>query len=182
MNEVECWYHYFLDRQACNNYAAYFFLAHIGSILTKVWVSGWLLPPQLSYTNITAPAAGQIDRKSVEVGQRVQPGTPLMAIVSNELWVIANFKETQLANIKTGQKVEIKLDAFGGSKFEGRLDSFSPASGAQFSLLPPDNATGNFTQVVQRIPVKVVFDAESIKGYESRIAPGMSATVNVELK
>ncbi|MEG4023156.1 efflux RND transporter periplasmic adaptor subunit [Microcoleus sp. S13C4] len=137
---------------------------------------------QLSYTNITAPAAGQIGRKSVEVGQRVEPGTPLMAIVSNDLWVIANFKETQLANMKPGQKVEIQLDAFGGRKFEGHLDSFSPASGAQFSLLPPDNATGNFTKVVQRIPVKVVFDAESIKGYESRIAPGMSATVNVELK
>lgn len=137
---------------------------------------------QLSYVNITAPAAGQIGRKSVEVGQRVQPGTPLMAIVSNDLWVVANFKETQLANIKPGQKVEIKLDAFGSRKFEGRVDSFSPASGAQFSLLPPDNATGNFTKVVQRIPVKVVFDAESVKGYESRIAPGMSATVNVELK
>ncbi|MEG4207440.1 efflux RND transporter periplasmic adaptor subunit [Microcoleus sp. Pol7_A1] len=137
---------------------------------------------QLSYTNITAPAAGQIGRKSVEVGQRVQPGTPLMAIVSNDLWVVANFKETQLANMKPGQKVEIKLDAFGSRQFEGHLDSFSPASGAQFSLLPPDNATGNFTKVVQRIPVKVVFDAESIKGYESRIAPGMSATVNVELK
>ncbi|MEG3978183.1 efflux RND transporter periplasmic adaptor subunit [Microcoleus sp. herbarium8] len=137
---------------------------------------------QLSYTSITAPAAGQIGRKSVEVGQRVQPGSPLMAIVSKDLWVIANFKETQLANMKLGQKVEIKLDAFGSHKFEGHLDSFSPASGAQFSLLPPDNATGNFTKVVQRIPVKVVFDAESIKGYESRIAPGMSATVNVELK
>ena len=137
---------------------------------------------QLSYANITAPAAGQIGRKSVEVGQRVQSGTPLMAIVSNDLWVVANFKETQLANIKPGQKVEIKLDAFGGRKFEGRVDSFSPASGAQFSLLPPDNATGNFTKIVQRIPVKVVFDAESVKGYESRIAPGMSATVNVELK
>ena len=137
---------------------------------------------QLSYANITAPAAGQIGRKSVEMGQRVQSGTPLMAIVSNDLWVVANFKETQLANIKPGQKVEIKLDAFGGRKFEGRVDSFSPASGAQFSLLPPDNATGNFTKVVQRIPVKVIFDAESVKGYESRIAPGMSATVNVELK
>lgn len=137
---------------------------------------------QLSYTNITAPAAGKIGRKSVEVGQRVLSGTPLMAIVSNDLWVIANFKETQLANIKPGQKVEIKLDAFGSHKFEGIVDSFSPASGAQFSLLPPDNATGNFTKIVQRIPVKVVFDAASIKGYESRIAPGMSATVNVELK
>jgi membrane fusion protein, multidrug efflux system len=83
--------------------------------------------------------------------------------------------------MKPGKKVEIKLYA-GDRKFEGRLDSFSPASGAQFSLLPPDKATGNSTKVVPRIPVKVVFDAESIKGYESRIAPGMSATVNVELK
>ena len=79
-------------------------------------------------------------------------------------------------------KTRNQIDAFSASNFEVRLDSFSPASGAQFSLLPPDNATGNFTKVVQRIPVKVVFDAESIKGYESRIAPGMSATVNVELK
>jgi multidrug resistance efflux pump len=87
---------------------------------------------QLSYTNITAPA-GQIGRKSVEVGQRVQPGTPLMAIVTNDLWLVANFKETQLANMKPGQKVEIKLDAFDSRNFEGRLDSFSPASGAQNS-------------------------------------------------
>ena len=137
---------------------------------------------QLSYTNITAPAAGQIGRKSVEIGQRVQPGTPLMAIVSNEYWVTANFKETQLGNMKPGQKVEIKLDAFPNHKFEGRVDSFSPASGSQFTLLPPDNATGNFTKVVQRIPVKVVFDSESLKGYESRIAPGMSAVVNIEIK
>ncbi|MEG5062139.1 hypothetical protein QUB33_00640 [Microcoleus sp. B3-A4] len=84
--------------------------------------------------------------------------------------------------MKPGKKVEIKLDAFGDLKFESRLDSFSPAHGAQSSLLPPHNATGNFTKVVQRIPVKVVFDAESVKGYESRIAPGMSARVNVELK
>ena len=84
--------------------------------------------------------------------------------------------------MKPRRKVGIKLDTFGYRKFEDRLDSFSPASGAKFSLLPPDNATGNFTKVVQRIPVKVVFDAASIKGYESRIAPGMSATVNVELK
>jgi membrane fusion protein (multidrug efflux system) len=116
---------------------------------SEAWVKDAQL--QLSYTNITAPAAGQIGRKSVEVGQQVQPGTPLRAIVSNNLSVVANFKETQLANMKPGQKVEIKLDAFGGRKFEGRLDSFSPASGAQFSLLPPDNATGNFTKVVQRI-------------------------------
>ncbi len=86
------------------------------------------------------------------------------------------------SNSTTLPVVEIKLDAFGNRKFAGHVDSFSPASGAQFSLLPPDNATGNFTKVVQRIPVKVVFEPESIKGYESRIAPGMSATVDVELK
>lgn len=137
---------------------------------------------QLSYTNLTAPAAGEIGRKTVEVGQRVQPGTPLMALVSRDLWVVANFKETQLAKMQPGQAVEIELDAFPSHPFRGRVESFSPASGSQFALLPPDNATGNFTKVVQRIPIKIKFDPASIKGYESRIAPGMSATVNVELK
>lgn len=137
---------------------------------------------QLSYTNITAPSGGRIGRKSAEVGQRVQPGQPLMAIVSNEYWVVANFKETQLEQIQPGQPVEIKLDAFPHHPFVGRVDSISPASGAQFALLPPDNATGNFTKIVQRIPVKVVFEPQSIKGYESRIAPGMSAEATIEVK
>ena len=137
---------------------------------------------KLSYTNITAPSGGRIGRKSAEVGQRVQPGQPIMAIVSNEYWVVANFKETQLEQIQPGQPVEIKLDAFPHHPFVGRVDNISPASGAQFALLPPDNATGNFTKIVQRIPVKVVFDPQSIKGYESRIAPGMSAEATVEVK
>ncbi len=137
---------------------------------------------QLSYTNIVAPIAGRIGRKTVEVGQQVQTGTPLMALVGNDDWVVANFKETQLAKMKVGQPVEIKIDAFPQQTFLGHIDSLSPASGAQFALLPPDNATGNFTKVVQRIPVKIVFDAASIKGYEERITPGMSAIVNVELK
>ncbi|MGQ9873438.1 HlyD family secretion protein [Leptodesmis sp.] len=137
---------------------------------------------QLSYTKILAPADGKIGRKTVEVGQQVQPGTPLMALVSNEYWVTANFKETQLSKMRPGQKVEIKLDSFPGKKFEGRVDSIAPASGSEFALLPPDNATGNFTKVVQRIPVKIVFDSQSIKGYESMIAPGMSAVVTVDLK
>ncbi|MBW4445722.1 MAG: HlyD family secretion protein [Spirirestis rafaelensis WJT71-NPBG6] len=137
---------------------------------------------QLSYTNITAPAAGRVGRKNVEVGNRVQVGTPLMAIVNNDYWVVANFKETQLEKMKPGEAAEIKLDAFPHHTFEGRVESLSPASGAQFALLPPDNATGNFTKIVQRIPVKVVFDQESIKGYESRITPGMSAEVAVEVK
>ncbi|MBD2580104.1 HlyD family secretion protein [Oscillatoria sp. FACHB-1406] len=135
---------------------------------------------QLSYTKITAPADGRIGRKAVEVGKRIQPGTPLMAIVGNEYWVVANFKETQLENVKPGQEVEIKLDALSHHPFSGRVESLSPASGAEFALLPPDNATGNFTKVVQRVPVKIVFDAESIKGYEAQVVPGMSATVSVE--
>lgn len=135
---------------------------------------------QLSYTNIIAPANGRVGRKTVEVGQRVQPGSPLMAIVENDYWITSNFKETQLKDVKPGQLVEIKLDAFPGHTFVGRVDSIAPASGAQFALLPPDNATGNFTKVVQRIPVKITFDPKSIQGYESRITPGMSATVSVE--
>lgn len=137
---------------------------------------------QLSYTTITAPAAGRVGRKTVEVGQQIQPGTPLMALVSNEYWITANFKETQLDQIRPGQKVEIELDSFPHKKFEGRVDSISPASGAEFALLPPDNATGNFTKVVQRVPVKIVFNPESIKGYEALITPGMSAVVTVDLK
>lgn len=137
---------------------------------------------QFSYTNIIAPAAGRIGRKTVEVGNRVQVGTPLMAIINNDYWLIANFKETQLENMKPGEEVEIKLDAFPHHTFKGRVDSLSPASGAQFALLPPDNATGNFTKIVQRLPVKIVFDSESIKGYESRITPGMSAEVSVQVK
>ncbi|MFN6485022.1 MULTISPECIES: HlyD family secretion protein [unclassified Nostoc] len=137
---------------------------------------------QLSYVNVTAPSAGRVGRKNVEVGNRVAAGTPLMAIVDNSYWVVANFKETQLEKMRPGEPVEIKLDSFPHHTFIGRVDSISPASGAQFALLPPDNATGNFTKVVQRIPVKVVFDQKSIQGYESRITPGMSAEVAVEVK
>lgn len=137
---------------------------------------------QLSYINITAPSSGRIGRKSVEVGQRVQSGTPLMAVVGNEYWVVANFKETQLENMQPNEEAEVKLDAFPHHTFKGRVESISPASGAQFALLSPDNATGNFTKIVQRIPVKIVLDAQSIRGYESRITPGMSAEVEVTIK
>ncbi|MBD2595431.1 HlyD family secretion protein [Nostoc spongiaeforme FACHB-130] len=137
---------------------------------------------QLSYTNITAPSAGRVGKKTVEVGNRIQAGSSLMAIVDNENWVVANFKETQLERMRPGQPVEVKLDAFPHHTFSGKVDSISPASGAQFALLPPDNATGNFTKVVQRIPVKIVLDQKSIQGYDSRITPGMSAEVSVEVK
>jgi membrane fusion protein, multidrug efflux system len=137
---------------------------------------------QLSYTNVTAPTVGKVGNKTVEVGQRVQSGTPLMAVVGNDYWITANFKETQLGEIKPGEKVEVKIDAFDDHTFVGTVNSISPGSGAEFALLPPDNATGNFTKVVQRIPVKIVLDRQSIKGYESLIAPGMSAVVDVELQ
>lgn len=137
---------------------------------------------QLSYLNITAPTNGRIGKKTAEVGNQIQIGAPLMVVVDNDYWVIANFKETQLGKMKAKQPVEVKLDAIPNHVFRGYIDSVSPASGAQFSLLPPDNATGNFTKIVQRIPVKISLDPQSIKGYESRIAPGMSAEVSVEIK
>ena len=137
---------------------------------------------QLSYTNITAPAEGRIGRKTAEVGQRVQVGQPLMAVVGQDMWITANFKETQVDTMRPGEEVEIKLDSFPGKTFTGRVNSLSPASGSQFALLPPDNATGNFTKVVQRIPVKITFDPESIRGYEGQITPGMSAEISVRVK
>lgn len=137
---------------------------------------------QLSYTQILAPGRGRVGRKNIEVGQRIQAGQPLMAIVGSQPWIVANFKETQLEDMKPGQPVEIKLDAIPNHLFKGKVESFSPASGSQFALLPPDNATGNFTKVVQRIPVKITFDPQSLQGYESRIIPGLSAVVNVEVK
>ncbi|GAB4540377.1 MAG: HlyD family secretion protein [Pleurocapsa sp.] len=136
---------------------------------------------QLSYTTLTAPVAGRVGNKTVQVGQQIQPGTLLMAIVPDQTWITANFKETQLGKIQPGEKVQIKLDAFPGKTFTGTVNSLSPASGSDFALLPPDNATGNFTKVVQRIPVKITFDPQSIKGYESRITQGMSAVVTVDL-
>jgi membrane fusion protein, multidrug efflux system len=137
---------------------------------------------QLSYMNITAPSAGHIGKKSTEVGNRIQIGSPLMVVVNNDYWIVANFKETQLNKIKAGQPVEIKLDAFPNKVLSGKVDSLAPASGAQFSLLPPDNATGNFTKIVQRIPVKIKLDSQSITQYATQIKPGMSAEVSIEIK
>jgi membrane fusion protein (multidrug efflux system) len=135
---------------------------------------------QLGYTTIQAPAAGVIGNKTVEVGQQVQPGQPLMAVVGEDLWLEANFKETQIADMHPGEAVEVQVDALPNHTFIGHVESLSPASGAQFALLPPDNATGNFTKVVQRIPVKISLDPDSVAGFENWLAPGMSATVSVE--
>jgi membrane fusion protein (multidrug efflux system) len=137
---------------------------------------------QLSYTVIKSPVSGRIGKKSVEDGQRVQIGQPLMAVVEDQPWVIANFKETQLERMRPGQPVELKIDTFPNHTFRGHVDSLAPGSGNEFALLPPDNATGNFTKIVQRIPVKIVFDQDSMHGYEDLLAPGMSAVVTVTTK
>ncbi len=137
---------------------------------------------ELSYATVTAPVDGRVGNKNVELGNRVQVGQALYALIQPDLWVSANFKETQLTRMRPGQAVELTVDAVGGKTFTGKVDSISPATGAQFALLPPDNATGNFTKVVQRVPVKIVFDADSVRGYEDRIHPGLSAVVNVRVR
>ncbi len=137
---------------------------------------------QLAYNRIVAPVAGRIGKRSVEVGARVQPGQQLAAIVQDEVWVTANFKETQLARLQPGQAVSIEIDALPGRHLVGHLDSFSPASGNQFALLPADNATGNFTKIVQRVPVKIVLDAADVKKLNGRLVPGMSALAEVDVR
>ncbi|MEP6669723.1 MAG: HlyD family secretion protein [Chthoniobacter sp.] len=137
---------------------------------------------QLSYNTITAPASGHTSKRSAEVGAYVQPGQALIAVVEPDVWIEANFKETQLAKMRAGQTAEITVDALPGREFTGTVESFSPASGAQFAMLPADNATGNFTKVVQRVPVKIRMDAESIRGFEERLRPGLSTVVSVRLK
>ena len=137
---------------------------------------------ELSYTTIASPSDGRIGNKNVEVGNRVQVGQSLFALVDQDYWVTANFKETQLKRMNVGQPVEITVDAVGGHEFTGKVESIAPATGAEFALLPADNATGNFTKVVQRVPVKIVFDRESVAGFEDRLRPGLSAVVSVRIK
>lgn len=136
---------------------------------------------QRSYNVVTAPVAGRIGKRNAEVGNRVQAGQALFAIVEPEVWIVANFKETQLTKMRVGQPVEIDIDALPGAHFTGTVESFSPASGSSFALLPADNATGNFTKVVQRVPVRIRFDAASIRGYEEKLRAGLSAVVAVRL-
>ncbi|RYE18623.1 MAG: HlyD family secretion protein [Sphingobacteriales bacterium] len=136
---------------------------------------------QLSYTQVKAPSSGIVARKNVQVGQLVQPGQTLFAIVDEgSIFITANFKETQLNTIRNGQSVNIKVDAYPDMELQGSVYNFSPATGAKFSLLPPDNATGNFVKVVQRVPVKI-----KIKGTKEeldRLRPGMSVNVSVNIK
>jgi membrane fusion protein (multidrug efflux system) len=132
---------------------------------------------QLSYATIVAPIDGVVTRKSVEVGQVVQPGQGLLVLVPlNDIWVTANFKETQLAKVRTGQRVKVKVDMY-GQKFTGRVDSIAGATGARLSLLPPENATGNYVKVVQRIPVKIVLDP--IPPEKAILRPGMNVDATI---
>jgi membrane fusion protein, multidrug efflux system len=137
---------------------------------------------QLGYNKIVAPVAGRIGKRSVEVGARVQPGQQLAAVVEDKVWVTANFKETQLAGLQPGQAVNLEVDALPGQHLVGHVESFSPASGNQFALLPADNATGNFTKIVQRVPVKITLDPADLKRLAGRLAPGMSVQAEVPLK
>jgi membrane fusion protein (multidrug efflux system) len=130
------------------------------------------------YTKIYAPADGYVTKKSVQIGNQVQPGQPLMAVVPlNDIWVTANFKETQMENIRPGQAVTIKVDSYPGKAFQGRVDSIMAGTGVTFSLFPPENATGNYVKVVQRIPVKIVFEEGTDKDHVLRIGMSVVPTV-----
>ena len=133
----------------------------------------------LGYTQIVAPADGTVGERQVRAGQLVSPGTQVMTFVENIRWVAANFRETQLTNIKVGDPAEIRVDVYPGQVFKGRVLEIAPASGSQFALLPPDNATGNFTKVVQRVPVKIALDDSTLT---SKLRPGLSAVVTVRTR
>jgi membrane fusion protein (multidrug efflux system) len=135
---------------------------------------------QLSYTQIVAPAAGRVTRRTVELGNYVNPGQPLLAVVQPGFWVTANFKETQLGDMRPGQHVQIYVDAFPGAHLTGHVDSFQTGTGAVFSALPVENATGNYVKVVQRLPVKILFDGDAAD--RLALAPGMSVQPTVDTR
>lgn len=135
---------------------------------------------ELSYCTIVAPVSGRIGHRTVAVGNYVNPGEALFAIVQDNMWVTANFKETQLADIKPGQPVDITIDALPSVTFHGHVDSFQPGTGMEFSVLPAENATGNYVKIVQRLPVKIDFDTDQIKDY--RLSPGMSLEPDVRVR
>jgi membrane fusion protein (multidrug efflux system) len=134
---------------------------------------------QLSYCTIVAPVSGHVAHRNVDVGNYVSPGQALFAIVQDNVWVTANFKETQLSGLKPGQPARISIDAVPGVTFRGRVDSFQPGTGSAFSVLPAENATGNWVKVVQRLPVKIVFDDPRVRQYF--LAPGMSVEPSVKI-
>ncbi|MGO8698325.1 MAG: HlyD family secretion protein [Limisphaerales bacterium] len=136
---------------------------------------------QLSYTTITAPRTGRVARRTVQQGAYLQTGQALLALVPDDVWVVANFKETQLERMRPGQPVEVHVDAYPHHEFRGKVDSLQAGSGAVFSLLPPENAVGNYVKVVQRVPVKIVFD-EPIDFSRFNLAPGLSVEPKVRVQ
>jgi membrane fusion protein (multidrug efflux system) len=139
-----------------------------------------LAQTNLGYTRITAPESGIVSERMVRPGQLVSPGTQVISLVQTSVWVQANYKETQLAGIHPGDTAEVRVDAIPGASFKGRVEQVSPASGSQFALLPPDNATGNFTKVVQRVPVKIVLDPG--QQMAAKLRPGLSVIAAVHRK
>jgi membrane fusion protein (multidrug efflux system) len=137
---------------------------------------------KLAYATITAPTAGRVGNKAVEVGNRVLAGQSLFSLAAPEMWVVANFKETQLARMHAGEEAELTVDALPNQTLHGKIESLAPASGAQFALLPPDNATGNFNKVVQRVPVKITLDEASLQQLGDRLRIGLSVIVNVKVR
>ncbi len=135
---------------------------------------------QLSYCTITAPVAGLVTHRTVSAGNYVNPGQALFALVQDDRWVTANFKETQLADMRPGQDVDLWLDAVPSVTFHGKVDSFQGGTGTAFSMLPSENATGNYVKIVQRVPVKIVFDDPRVKDYT--LAPGMSVVPSVRVR
>jgi len=136
---------------------------------------------QLSYCTVIAPVSGRIAQKSVQSGNRLTVGQALMAVVEDDVWILANFKETQLERMLIGQPVDITIDAMPHHKFSGRVDSLQPGTGSDFALLPPDNATGNFIKIVQRVPVKILFDPNSIADVREKIVPGLSTESSIAI-
>ncbi|MBN3830311.1 HlyD family secretion protein [Burkholderia sp. Ac-20344] len=133
---------------------------------------------QLDYTTVVAPSDGRVGKKTVETGEHVAPGQALLTVVEPHPWVVANFRETQLKHVRVGDKVQLHFDALPDGVYQGHVDSLSPATGSQFALLPPDNATGNFTKVTQRVPVKILLD--NTAATEPRIRPGLSVVVTLQ--
>ncbi|MGB6136116.1 MAG: HlyD family secretion protein, partial [Shewanella sp.] len=135
---------------------------------------------QLSYTQITAPIDGIVGKKSLRIGSYVNPGVSLLAVVPlDEIYVHANFRETQLANVKAGQTVDIEVDALPGKILKGHVDSLAPASGVSYSAVAPHNATGNFTKIVQRLPVKIIIDADQADAAQLRVGMSVVPTIDV---
>jgi membrane fusion protein (multidrug efflux system) len=167
-----------ISRQSCDHAVAEADATKAQAELARQKLDAALL--DLSYTRIASPITGKVTRKSVEIRSYIRVGQPLMAVVPRQVWVTANFKESQLTRMRAGQKVSISVDAYPGRDFPGHVDSIQAGTGARFSLLPPENATGNYVKVVQRVPVKITFDdpPEALPA----LSPGMSVVPAVDLR